>query len=114
MFWTEKVLFIHPPRVGGDWLTRWALRHLKASEIYKLKHATKDEILVKLPDLASHVSFTIARDEDDRKRSWKRLTGLDGPLTVKEFGEVDLTFPYERDLVTCVRWLTEIHQCQQQ
>jgi hypothetical protein len=30
MFHTNRVLFVHQPRTGGDWLTAWALRTFPA------------------------------------------------------------------------------------
>lgn len=75
MFYTSRVLFVHAPRTGGEWLTRWAKSRLGevAYDGYFLKHATHPELVRAVPELADLQAFTIVRDEEARFASWLRL-----------------------------------------
>lgn len=71
MFYANRVLFVHPVRCGGTWLTEWAIRHLYASaDFHYLKHATRRELLAVLPQLEPLAAFTIVRDEEERFQSY--------------------------------------------
>jgi hypothetical protein len=67
VFYSNRVLFVHPPRCGGTWLTEWAIRHLYASaDFHFLKHATRSEVVRAIPETARLQAFTIIRDEWER------------------------------------------------
>lgn len=74
MFWSAKVIFVHPPRTGGTFLTEWAQKNLPWCSVdwYYLKHATRPEILQIIPQMAGLQAFTIKRDDDVRFESWLR------------------------------------------
>ena len=75
MFYTDKVLFIHPVRVGGTWLTDWAVKNLPAVSVdrHYLKHANRPRLQEIHPDFGRLEAFTIVRDEEERFRSYLRL-----------------------------------------
>ena len=75
MFYTSKVLFIHPVRCGGTWLTRWATSNLPSvsTDLHHLKHAARPELIRAVPALARPQAFTVLRPEDERFASYLRL-----------------------------------------
>jgi hypothetical protein len=75
VFYTNRVLFLHPVRCGGTWLTEWARLNLYASgDVHHLKHATRDELAARIPQLATLEAFTIVRDDEERFESFCRVT----------------------------------------
>jgi tellurite resistance-related uncharacterized protein len=102
MWYTNKVLFVHAPRTGGDWLTRWACSNLPAVsvDLHWLKHLTRAELLARIPELAGLVAFTIFRDEAERVASFVRhcrgFTPTDPPSHTHQWADLvaaSLTLP---------------------
>lgn len=75
MFFTNRVVFIHAPRTGGTWLTRWAAANLPHVSIclHWGKHDTLGEFLARYPEASGLAAFTVLRDEEERFASWVRL-----------------------------------------
>lgn len=66
MFYTNKVLFVHIPRTGGTWLTKWAHDTFDASvDVHHCKHATLEQLYMLIPDLEALTPFTIVRESSD-------------------------------------------------
>lgn len=92
-FWTNRVVFVHIPRTGGDWLTAWAARHLHASVArHWLKHEPREALVGRVPELAGLEAFTVVRDEDARFASFlAHCRGFDLEAAVRtwtpEWGE---------------------------
>ncbi len=84
MFYTNRVLFVHVPRTGGTWLTRWALEHLPAGavsvDVHYHKHDSHQALLHRTPELRGLAAFTISRDEDERRVSYYRHARYFVPL----------------------------------
>jgi len=71
MFYTNKVLFVHIPKTGGDWLTQWAKQNLVCSvDIHYLKHASYPTLIKSIPELQDCIPFSIIRSEQERRESY--------------------------------------------
>ncbi len=96
MFYTNRVLFVHVPRTGGTWLTRWALEHLPTGavsvDVHYHKHDSHSALLHRTPELRGLAAFTIVRDEDERRASYYKLARefvpLDPPTHVPDWERI--------------------------
>lgn len=74
VWYTSRVVFVHVPRTGGDWLTAWAAEHLPllGRDADCLKHAGWPALLLALPGLAGRQPFAVQRDDRARRASYFR------------------------------------------